>query len=98
MSVDGDWKVTMNSPMGSQDATLSLKAAGSGLSGKIVGPQGTQEFGDGTIEGDVLSWKISMTQPMPMQLEFSATVDGDSIRGDVKLGAFGNATFQGSRI
>ena len=32
-----------------------------------------------------------------MTLEFSATVDGDSMSGDVKLGAFGNATFTGTR-
>ena len=28
MSINGDWKVTMNSPMGAQDATLSLAADG----------------------------------------------------------------------
>jgi hypothetical protein len=32
-----------------------------------------------------------------MTLEFSATVSGDEISGDVKLGAFGNATFSGTR-
>lgn len=98
MSADGDWNVTMKSPMGNQDATLTLKTEGANLSGKIVGAQGTQEFTDGTIAADLLSWKVSLTQPMPMQLEFSATVDGDSISGDVKLGAFGNATFEGQRV
>ena len=97
MSVDGDWNVTMNSPMGAQEATLTLKADGGSLSGKIVGPQGTQDFDGGSVDGDLLQWKISLTQPMPMDLEFSATVDGNSIRGDVKLGAFGNATFEGQR-
>jgi hypothetical protein len=38
-----------------------------------------------------------MTSPMPMTLEVSATVEGDSISGNVKLGAFGNATFSGER-
>lgn len=97
MSVDGDWKVTMNSPMGAQEATLTLKAEGSALSGKIVGPQGTQDFAGGTIDGEALSWKINMTQRMPIELEFDARVEGDSISGNVKLGAFGNATFQGAR-
>ena len=87
----------MNSPMGAQEATLTLKSNGGSLSGKMVGAQGTQEFADGTVEGDLLKWKVSLTQPMPMELEFSATVDGDSIRGDVKLGAFGNASFEGKR-
>ena len=34
---------------------------------------------------------------MPMTLEFSATVDGDNISGSVKLGAFGTASFSGTR-
>jgi hypothetical protein len=32
-----------------------------------------------------------------MNLEFSATVTGDEIAGSVKLGAFGNADFKGTR-
>jgi hypothetical protein len=35
---------------------------------------------------------------MPMTLEFTATVDGDDISGNVKLGAFGDAAFTGSRV
>ena len=34
---------------------------------------------------------------MAMTLEFSATVDGDEISGNVKLGAFGNASLSGTR-
>lgn len=97
MSIDGDYNVKMNSPMGSQEAMLTLAASGASLSGKIAGPQGTQEFEGGTIDGKALAWKISMTQPMPMELEFDAEVDGDAIKGNVKLGAFGNATFEGTR-
>jgi hypothetical protein len=35
---------------------------------------------------------------MPMTLEFEATVSGDSLSGNVKLGAFGNATMNGVRV
>lgn len=97
MSADGDWNVKMNSPMGAQEAVLTLNAEGGSLSGKMSGPQGVQEFDGGTIEGDALAWSVSLTQPMPMELAFTAKVDGDSISGDVKLGAFGNATFEGTR-
>lgn len=95
--IDGDWKVTLNSPMGAQDATLTLTTDGNSLSGKMVGAQGTQEFEGGTVDGSNLAWNVKMTQPMPMDLDFSADVDGDSISGKVKLGAFGDATFAGSR-
>ncbi len=97
MSADGDWKVTVNSPMGSQDATLILDSSGDSLSGKFVGPQGEQTFEGGVVDGNSLSWNIKMTQPMPMDLDFLAEVDGDNIGGSVKLGAFGDATFSGTR-
>ncbi len=54
-------------------------------------------FDEGTVDGDSLTWKASITSPMAMTLEFSATVDDDEMSGDVKLGAFGNATFTGTR-
>ena len=97
MSVDGSWAVKLNSPMGAQDAVLTLKTDGDSLSGSMDGPQGSQEFSGGTVDGDNVSWVIDMTQPMPMKLECSGTVDGDNISGTVKLGAFGQATFAGTR-
>ena len=97
MSADGTWSITMNTPMGAQNATLELATDGGALSGKMSGPQGAIELKDGAADGDSLSWKADITTPMAMTLEFSATVDGDSISGDVKLGAFGNASFSGSR-
>ncbi len=97
MSADGSWKVTMNTPMGAQEATLTLATSGGDLTGKMSGPQGEIELTEGTANGDELSWKAAIAQPMPMTLEFSAKVDGDAIAGDVKLGAFGSATFSGAR-
>ncbi len=97
MSADGTWNTTMNTPMGAQNGTMTLSTEGGALSGKLVSPQGEIDLEDGTIDGDNLTWKANITSPMAMTLEFSAKVDGDSMSGDVKLGAFGNATFTGTR-
>lgn len=97
MSVDGTWTTTMNTPMGAQNGTMELQSAGSALTGTLAGPQGSLELKDGTIDGNNLAFKASITSPMAMTLEFSAVVDGDKISGNVKLGAFGNATFTGTR-
>ena len=97
MSADGTWNTTMNTPMGAQNGTMTLTTDGGALSGKLSGPQGDIDLADGTVDGDALTWKASITSPMAMTLEFSATLDGDSISGDVKLGAMGNATFTGTR-
>ena len=98
MSCDGDWKVTLNSPMGAQEATLTLDSSGDSLSGKMAGAQGTQEFEGGTVDGNSLTWDVKMTQPMPMDLNFTAEIDGDNISGNAKLGAFGDASFEGARV
>ena len=97
MSADGNWNTTMNTPMGAQNGTMTLSTDGGTLTGKLVSPQGEIELADGTVDGDTLTWKADITSPMAMTLEFTATVDGDSMSGYVKLGSFGVATFSVTR-
>jgi len=97
MSADGTWNTTINTPMGAQQGTLTLTTDGASLSGVMAGAQGEMALTDGAVDGDTLTWKADMTSPMPMTLEFTATVTGDEISGSVKLGAFGDATFTGTR-
>lgn len=96
--IDGKYDVTTKTPMGDQKGTLTLATDGDSLTGSLSGDQGSIDLADGTVNGDDLSWTANITSPMPMKLEFSAKVDGDSISGSVKLGAFGSASFEGSRI
>ena len=97
MSADGTWNVTLNTPMGAQAGTLELATDGNVLTGTMSGPQGSMELENGTADGDNLSWTVNMTQPMPITIEATAAIDGDEISGEAKLGAFGTATFSGSR-
>ena len=96
-NVDGVWNTVTNTPMGPQSATITLATDGNSLTGNMAGAQGVIDIEDGAADGDSLSWKANITSPMPMTLEFSATVSGDEISGNVKLGAFGNASFSGTR-
>ena len=47
--------------------------------------------------GNQLSWKVSISDPMPLTLEFNGTVDGDEVSGSVTLGNFGSSSFSGTR-
>lgn len=96
-SFDGTWNTTMNTPMGAQQGTLTLESNGGDLSGKLASPQGEIGIEDGKVDGDKATWTAKLTSPMAMTLEFDAEVAGDEIKGNVKLGAFGNATFSGTR-
>lgn len=97
MSADGNWKITINSPMGAQTIEATLTTNGDTFTGSTKGPMGEQTV-EGKVDGDTLTWSASITSPMPMTLEFSATVSGDTLSGNVKLGAFGNAPLSGVRI
>jgi hypothetical protein len=55
------------------------------------------EIFDGTSNGDDLAWKVSITNPMPLTLEFTGKVSGDSISGEMGIGPMGSFPFKGTR-
>jgi hypothetical protein len=98
MTADGNWSVVVATPMGERRGTLSVKTEGTTLKGSQMADDGNSaDIFDGTVNGNEVSWKVSITDPMPMTLEFTGTVDGDEIAGTVKLGEFGDSSFSGSR-
>lgn len=97
MSADGKWNVTVNSPMGAQQSDLDIKTSGGTFTATMSGRMGTQEI-SGKVEGDTLTWSTSITQPMPLTLEFTVKVAGDDMTGSVKAGAFGSSPLTGKRV
>ena len=83
--------------MGERHGTLSLKTDGTTLKGSQMADGNSTEIFDGTVIGNEISWKVSITDPMPMALEFNGTINGDEVSGSVTLGAFGNSSFSGTR-
>ena len=96
MSADGNWKVTINTPMGARTMNVNIATAGDTFTGKVDSEMGSQEV-QGKVDGETLTWSTDITNPMPMKLEFTAKVDGDKMSGNVKLGMFGNAALTGER-
>jgi hypothetical protein len=96
-AADGNWKITINTPMGAQEVTASITTSGDTFTGKTSGRMGDADI-SGKVAGDTLTWSSAITQPMPMTLEFEATASGDTMTGNVKLGAFGNAPLSGVRV
>jgi hypothetical protein len=97
MAVDGDWNLTMTTPMGDRDATLSLKSSGGTLTGSQGAEGNSAEIFDGTVNGNDVAWKVSITNPMPLTLEFSGKVSGDSMSGEMGIGPMGSFPFTGKR-
>jgi hypothetical protein len=97
MAVDGNWNLTMQTPMGERNATLSLKSAGGTLTGTQGADGNSTEIFDGTVNGDDVAWKVSITNPMPLTLNFIGKVSGDSMSGEASIGPMGSFPFTGSR-
>ena len=97
MAVDGNWNITMSTPMGDRETTLSLKSASGVLTGTQAAEGTTAEIFDGQANGDDVSWKVSITSPMPLTLEFTGKVAGDSISGEMGIGPMGSFPFTGKR-
>ena len=97
MAVDGTWNLTMQTPMGERRATLVASSQSGTLTGKQSGDGGTTDLFEGTVSGSDVSWKISITNPMPLTLQFTGAVDGDKMSGKMSAGALGSWPFSGTR-
>lgn len=94
----GKWDCTVKSPLGEQKSTLTVNDNGDGTwSGTNAGAMGSLDCNNGKIAGNTLTWTMDMKVPMPMTLECEATIDGDSLTGGVKAGAFGTSPMTGTR-
>jgi hypothetical protein len=94
--VQGKWNITMKTPVGDKSGVLELKTEGTRLTGSLSDAEHFAAINDGTVEGNRLSWSAKITQPMRMNLKFTATVDADRISGAAKH-LLGKATFTGTR-
>ena len=100
MSATGNWNVTIKGPMGGQAADLELKEDGGALSGLFKDRKFGMEapFDVGKIEGDQLLWCVELDKPMKVKVYFRGKLDGDTITGQLKFGAFGAGTFEAKRV
>ena len=97
MAADGTWNLTMDTPMGERRSTLTLSTSGGTLTGKQEAEGNTTDIAEGTVNGNDVSWKVAITNPMPLTLTFSGTVDGNNLSGTADTGMFGSFPFQGTR-
>jgi hypothetical protein len=97
MAVDGNWNITMSTPMGDRNASLTLKSSSGALTGTQAADGNSAEIFDGSVSGDDVAWKVSITNPMPLTLEFTGKISGDSISGDMGIGPMGSFPFTGTR-
>jgi hypothetical protein len=98
MSVAGSYECVVKSPMGDQKSVMTVNVDGDSWTGTNAGAQGSLVCNDGKVDGNTITWNMDMTVPMPMKLEGTATIDGDTLTGSVKAGMFGSMPLSGTRV
>jgi hypothetical protein len=84
--------------IGARQATLTLATSGDTLTGTQAAEGQSTEITEGKVDGNKVSWRVAITNPMPLTLTFQGTVDGDKIAGHADTGAFGAMPFAGTRV
>jgi hypothetical protein len=74
-----------------------LKSSGATLTGTQAAEGDSAEIFDGTVNGSDVAWKVSITNPMPLTLEFAGKVSGDSMSGEMGIGPMGSFPFTGTK-
>lgn len=97
MAADGTWNITVDTPMGSRTTTLELKSEGDKLEGVQSEGSNKTDITEGRVDGNLVTWKVAIADPMPMTLEFTGEIDGDAIKGKANTGMFGAFPFSGTR-
>jgi len=79
--VAGAWEVTSEGRNGPMTQTLTIQQDGGKITGTLTSPRGDANF-EGTVTGNKVSFTIKReTDNGTFVIEYSATVDGDSMKG-----------------
>jgi hypothetical protein len=85
-NVAGEWALTVETPNGTGTPSVIFKQDGESLTGTYKG-----RLGEAPINVTL------SVQGQDLEIEYSGTVDGDSMKGKAKFGDFGEGNFTGKR-
>ena len=95
--VSGEWTLTVETPNGTGTPSVIFKQDGEDLTGTYKGRFGESQL-KGTVKGNEIKFSFTISpQGQDLVVEYSGTVDGDSMKGKAKFGEFGEGNFTGKK-
>ena len=88
-SVDGKWKATFDTQMGTQNYTYEFHVDGNKVTGTATNDHGHAQITEGKIDGET----ITFVEPLSfngndIRIEYTGKIDGDQIKFTRKVGEF----------
>jgi imidazolonepropionase-like amidohydrolase len=92
--VGGTWDVTVTTPQGGNEASMTLTQSGASFTGQMTSQMGTTTIDNGQVSGRAASWSITLTMGgQSTTITFQGEVEGSRMRGTADLPGMGSATF-----
>ncbi len=84
----GEWELTMEGRQGTITQTLKLEQDGGKVKGTLSSPRGETPV-EGTVKGNQISFTAKRQTPRgEMVIEYTGTLEGDTIKGTMGGGQF----------
>ena len=98
MSFDGNWQLTISSPMGERPASLSITETTGNIEGSLTTGMGTSPI-YGYADESSVAFSASVQGPMgAVKLDFAGTITGDEVSGEMQFGSMGGGPWNGARV
>jgi hypothetical protein len=92
-NITGTWAMSVESPAGTGSPKFTLKQSGTEVTGTYQGALGEAPV-TGTVKGKDVMLEFTASG---MNVKYFGTVEGDTMKGKVSLGDFGEGTFTGKK-
>lgn len=97
VDVSGTWDVTVESPQGKGNPTLSLQQDGEKLTGTYKGRFGESKLA-GSVRGDEIRFSFTLSlRDQPVTITYTGKVGRDEMSGTVQFGDLSSGTWKAKR-
>ena len=99
MTLDGDYAIKLDTPLGSKDGTVSIQSEGSTVEADVDAPLVGKKHVVGTADGDTFTAEGTMKVKLVGKVDYTidGEVDGDSLNMHIQTSK-GDIDLEGTRI
>jgi hypothetical protein len=96
-TMTGTWQLETHHSAGTSTPTVTITQTGEKLAGKYVGSYGESDL-TGTIKDNKeFTFRVIIGTEQKVEVVYTGTLDGDTIKGSMTMGEMGEGTFTGKR-
>jgi opacity protein-like surface antigen len=98
-SVDGKWKATFDTQMGTQNYTYEFHVDGNKVTGTATNDRGQTPITEGKLDGDTITFVEALSfNGNDIRIEYTGKIDGDQIKFTRKIGDFATEELVAKRL